>query len=526
MYTRYDNFRLAARSAGREIDRNLAPLLEKRFQLAPGSAASYTILSRRIDSRGREPILDYKLLVEAPELLPGGSAATPDELAALFPAELPIPERITLPINPIVVGTGPAGIFAAYLLAASGVQPVILERGSPIEERVAGQRRFLRDRKLDEADNLLIGEGGAGAFSDGKLYTGTRDRLGRLVIDTLVQMGAAPELRYRARPHVGSDYLHKIGVNFRHRIEALGGSFQFHAEVVDVLVESGRCVGVVLADGKVLRAPAVVLAPGLGGRKLLKHLAGKIACVPKPFQIGCRIEHPQEWVDLRQYHGSRPAALEAAEYHLVSGRHPGAPQMSSFCMCPGGRIVNASAWCGQSATNGVSDYARSGEFANSCLIATLLPEHYGDIASAWERIEHYEKAIFAAGGGDYSFPAQDAAAFLAGRPGLSGEITSCETGIVSGRLDRLIDPFLRTALNRALRDFDRKMPGFIRYGKLVGMESCVSSPVRVVRNERNETSLPGLFVCGEGVGGAGGIVSGACDGMRTALALLQSPGKV
>ena len=242
----------------------------------------------------------------------------------------------------------------------------------------------------------------------------------------------------------------------------------------------------------------------------------------KPFQMGCRIEHPQSLIDRCQYHlTSRPAALGAAEYHLVS--RPGdAWNVSSFCMCPGGTVVNATAWEKHSISNGMSNFARDGEFANSCLIATLGADHFAAPDEAFGMIERMEQGLFEAGGGDYTMIAQDAAAFLAGKEGLKNSRSSCEVGIVPGRVDRLLITELQSALRAALKFFDRKCPNFIRDGKFIGVESCVSSPVRLERSEKGESvNLPGLFPSGEGVGAAGGILSGAADGIRCALAMME-----
>ena len=516
-----DSFRLPAAGASPDIDAKLLPLLEKKLGVEHGQITNYTILKRCVDARKREVMLDYRLLLESASPLRGVPEAGAAEIELLKQVELPFPEKISLPQNPVVIGTGPAGIFAALALAQAGLKPLILDRGQPMAQRIQGQQEFLKTRVLDEENNLLIGEGGAGAFSDGKLYTGTKDKLGRFVLQTFVEAGADKSILYRARPHLGSDVLPGIGVALRRKIEALGGTFRFGCEVEEIIENNGRCAGVKLRSGERISAPAVLVAPGLGGRELIRRLAAKVDSTLKPFQIGCRIEHPQEWVDHCQYHGSRPEALESAEYHLVDHPGTGAMQVSSFCMCPGGRIVNASAWQRRSSTNGVSDQLRSGKFANSCLIATILPERSGSVKAAFALIEYLEQRLFIDGGGDYTLPAQDAAAFLAGKKLLSSPESSSECGVTPGRIDALIPDFLGTSLRFALRDFDRKMAGFIRYGKLVGVECCVSSPLRLTRDQDNQTTLPGLFASGEGIGAAGGIVSAACDGLRTALKMVE-----
>ncbi len=520
------NFPVDALAAPGDIDARIGGVVADSFRLAPAEVREWRILSRSIDSRRGRPQLIYSLLFEADAAAAeraGLAVATADELAALAGPELELPADSTLR-HPLVVGTGPAGIFAALALALAGTRPVILDRGSDVERRYADYMAFLRSRELDEESNLLIGEGGAGTFSDGKLYTGTRDPRAAFVLDAFIEAGAPEEIRYQKRPHIGSDYLRVVAGNLRRRIEALGGEFRFGSHVVAPLIRNGCCRGVVISGGERIEAPVTVIAPGLGGRSLTAALekAG-VGCVFKSFQIGCRIEHPQEFIDRKQYHltGSRPAALGAAEYHMVSRRLAGVPQVSSFCMCPGGEILNATAWRGCSITNGMSCFARSGEFANGCLIVTVPPERFGSLQAAREAIGDLERRIFCAGGGDYTLPAQDAAAFLAGRAGLAQKRSSAAVGIVPGRLDRLVPEFLASGLRAALMQFDRNVPGFIRYGKLVGVETCVSSPIRFLRDpETLASTVPGLYLGGEGVGCAGGIMSAAVDGLKLARAIL------
>ena len=508
---------VSARWAPRGIDGRLHELIAAQLGVAP-EGIDYRILNRSIDSRG-DPVLVYRLLIFSNVELPLPPAG-PEQLASLEKAELEFPRKKP-PRHPVVVGTGPAGIFGALALAMAGAEPVIIDRGFPVERRREDRQTFLRTRVLDPDSNLLIGEGGAGAFSDGKLYTGTKDVNRRFILEQMIAGGAPPEIAYLSRPHVGSDLLPLVSESLRKRIEALGGTFLFGKEVTDLVDADGVCRGV-RCGSEVIEAPAVLLAPGLGGRRLVRGLARKAACRLKPFQTGCRIEHPQEFIDRCQYHcARRPEVLGAAEYHLVS-RPEAAGSVSTFCMCPGGHVVNATAWERHSISNGMSNYARGGEFANSCLITTLDPGCFGSFDEAYAEFDRIEEALFLAGGADYTLPAQDAAAFLEEKPGLKNRRHACETGIVPGRIDQLLRRDVREALQAALKHFNRRYPGFCREGKLIGVESCVSSPLRFERTEKGEsTSMHGLFPAGEGVGGAGGILSGAADGIRCAMGILS-----
>ncbi len=513
MNEQIENFKVDAVSAPADIDARIGPIAFAERGIPEPEVRSWRIRSKSIDSRRGRPQLVYTLRFDRDR----GDAASP-----------PDPEpRLELPdsrlLHPVVVGTGPAGIFAALALAMAGTRPLVLDAGTPVETRYRDYRKFLETRELDESSNLLIGEGGAGTFSDGKLYTGTRDNRSEFILAAFAAAGAAQEIRYLKRPHIGSDRLREVAVRLRERITALGGGFRFGAKVAAPLIRNGKCEGVLLENGEEISAPAVLIAHGLGGRALTARLleAGAEGEL-KPFQIGCRIEHPQEFIDRTQYRlPSRPAALGAAEYHLVSRPGNGIPGVSSFCMCPGGEVLNATAWRGRSVTNGMSDFARSGEFGNACLIITLDPAGFATAREACRFLEGIERKIFAAGGSDYTLPAQAAAAFLQGRDGAEIGQCSCRTGVVPARLDRMLPAELAAGIRGALRSFDRNLPGFLRYGKLIGAETCVSSPIRFRRDPVTRAStVPGLYLAGEGAGAAGGIMSAAVDGIRLAEAML------
>lgn len=492
-----------------------AAIAAEKLALTPAAVTAAEILSASIDSRRGTPKLLLTMRVE------GAVPETPAEEFAAFAAPLPLfPDKCSLK-HPIIVGTGPAGIFAALVLAQAGAEPVIIDRGEPVEKRVESCRKFIAERRLNTGSNLLIGEGGAGTFSDGKLYTGTKDFRAAWVKKIMVECGAPPEILWQKRPHAGSDHLAVIAGKLREKIESLGGRFIFNTEITGIETVNSICTGVKSVSGEIFSAPQILLAPGLGGRYLVRNILKQVDWLLKPFQIGCRIEHPQELVDKAMYHMPRPAALGAAEYHLVSRKY--SRHIASFCMCPGGEVVNATAWENRSISNGMSLFARASGFANSCLIATFSPEESGTLADIDRMYEDIEKRCFIMGGGNYSLPAQDAAAFLRREVGLSNRKTSAAMGIVPGRIDQIIPEELYNALSSALKDFDRRMSGFIRHGKFIGVESCVSSPVRIVRDRENfTTSLTNLYCAGEGCGLAGGIISAACDGIQCAEKMLAA----
>jgi len=515
-------------SACEQPETALRGLLAHQLGLHTNEILSWRITQKSIDARRKgHPLLIYSVEAEvgAEPKNGGWQPVVPPPPAPNWEVPLELPARRTAPLHPVVVGTGPAGLCAAWVLARQGLRPLVLDCGGPGEERERDIAAFFQTRQLNPASNYLFGEGGAGTYSDGKLYTRIRDVRARAVLELFAAAGAPEEILYLKRPHIGSDILPCMVGNIRRRIETLGGVFRWHAEVTDIAVENQVCQGVVLRSGERIAAPAVIMGFGHSARPLLNNLrrAG-VAHELKGFQTGCRIEHPQVLIDRNQYGlTARPACLGAAEYNLVSrvAADGGVPGVSTFCMCPGGEIVPATAVPGRLSTNGMSRYRRDGEFADSCLIMTWGPEAFANPEEAFALLDDLEARAFQAGGGDYTAPAQDAAAFLRGELRLSERGGSYRLGMKAARLDEMLPPAMTTALQTALRQFDRQCRGFVAEGRLVGVETHVSSPVRFLRSGGGlGSSLPGLYIVGEGAGYAGGIISAAVDGWRAAEAYL------
>ncbi len=503
MLVKVSNINIDSRMAAKVDIRSLAA---ERLRIPVKDVLGCRIVNQSVDCRKQVPMVVYTLQAEVAKAPPPGRW---EECEALE-SNLTIPELPAGMKNPVVVGTGPAGIFGALVLAMAGARVRVIDRGFDVRKRFVDRQEFLQSRKLSEESNLLIGEGGAGTFSDGKLYTGTKDANRSFILKTLSEAAELPELEYLQRPHIGSDKLIKVAEFLRRKIESLGGEFIFGTEIADVAVENGVCRGVRTASGELIEADAVLLAPGLGGRKLAKQLAaGNIRHVVKGFQIGCRVEHPQRLIDVNLYHlPARPEVLGAAEYHWVS-KPSGAPSAATFCMCPGGEVVMASAWEGHATTNGMSYFARGGEFANSALVMSLAPELFANPLEAWDFLEKLETRAFALGGGDYTLPAQDIAGFLRQEKRLKNVETSVRSGLAAARIDELLHGDHVQAVKAAVKHFEKFCPGFIERGKLIGQESCISSPVRFLRDEQNLNAqgINRLYIGGEFAGYAGGIVS-------------------
>jgi len=428
---------------------------------------------------------------------------------------------------PVIVGSGPAGLFCAYQLALAGYRPVVLERGKCVEQRQADVERFWESGVLDTASNVQFGEGGAGTFSDGKLNTLVKDKEGRsrYVLETFVSCGAHSGILYKNKPHIGTDVLTGVVRNLREEIIRLGGSFYFHTQFTDYETENGRlCAVCASSGGKETRIPAeiLVLAVGHSARDTFETLYGKhINMEAKAFAVGFRVEHPQRMINEHQYRGADFTQLPAASYKVTANFGP-ARGVYSFCMCPGGYVVNASSEDGHLAVNGMSYEQRDGANANSAIIVSVSPEDFaagGPLGGvAFQRM--LEERAFALGNG--KIPQQLYGDYRIGRvsAGYGGFASQTKGAATFAPLHELLPHKLRGAFIRGMERFAEYIPGFDRYDAVLsGVESRTSSPVRILRDGDFQCSVPGIYPCGEGAGYAGGIMSAAMDGMKVAEAV-------
>ena len=432
--------------------------------------------------------------------------------------------------RPVIVGTGPAGLFAGLILAEAGLQPLLLERGKEVRERSRDTFGFWRGGQLNPESNVQFGEGGAGTFSDGKLYTRIKDdhNRDRKVLQEFVQAGAQEDILWEARPHIGTLKLVKIVEAIRKKIIRMGGEYRFQSRVVDLIVEDGSLQGFLLASGERVAAEYGILAVGHSARETFEMLARRgVSLAPKPFSVGVRIEHPQSLIDRSQYGSSAGhPRLGAAEYQLVHHTSLGR-SVYSFCMCPGGTVLAASSEPGMLVTNGMSQHSRQERNANSALVVEVTPKDFPDSPLGGIRFQqHWEREAFIEGGGNYFAPVQRLEDFLAGRKSaqLGSVIPSYQPGVRPADLHRVLPAYAAASLKEALRAFQRKVSGFtLPDAVLTGVETRTSSPVRILRSEDLQSvSVKGLFPAGEGSGYAGGILSSAVDGIKAAERILIS----
>jgi hypothetical protein len=479
------------------------------------------VVRRGIDARKKPRILrvytvEFEVSEEAAVLRRHAGLA---RLEAVV--EVPLPEvgKISSPPRVLVVGMGPAGLFAALRLAQHGVSVSLLERGKPVEQRVRDVDRFWNEGLLDPASNVQFGEGGAGTFSDGKLTTRINSPWMRLVLQTLVDFGAPEEILVQAKPHVGSDRLRRVLINFRQALQSLGVDLRFNTCLTGLVCHGGRVVAGVLKDGSQLACDSLVMAPGHSARDTYRMLeqAG-VHLEPKPFAVGVRVEHPIGLINQIQYARPSHPKLPAADYALTWNDPETRRGVYSFCMCPGGEVINAASEPGGLVVNGMSLCRRDGLFSNSALVVSVRPEDFDATDSlAGVRFQRrWEAAAFAAGGGNFRAPAQNLMEFL-GRPG-GPVVSSCRPQVCQADLEQVLPDFVTLGLRRALPHFDRKMRGFVTAdATLIGVETRTSAPLRIVRDPAGQSvSHEGLYPAGEGAGYAGGIMSAALDGLKTA----------
>ncbi len=431
--------------------------------------------------------------------------------------------------RPIIIGTGPAGLYAGLILASEGYRPLLLERGGNVDSRSQKVHHFWKTGELDLDSNVQFGEGGAGTFSDGKLTTRINDKRSQRVLEELVSAGAPPEILYKGKPHIGTDILKAVVKNMRSRIIALGGEVRFHAKVTDICFSKGRVGSVKINDREEIACNVVVPAIGHSARDTYKMLleAG-IEIIQKPFSIGVRIEHPQRVIDVAQYgdYAGHPR-LKAADYQLVYKSQN--RTCYSFCMCPGGVVVAAASEYNSIVTNGMSEFARDQKNANSALVVSVGPGDFGSShpLAGVEFQRRWERLAFEAGGSNYSAPIQRVEDFLQGNPTESikqSGIKPSYTGhVMPADLTRCLPGYVTDTMKKGLIYFERKINGYSANDVLMtGVETRTSAPIRIPRQESGEAvNIQGLYPTGEGAGYAGGIVSAAVDGIRIAEAIIK-----
>nr|MDD3720527.1 hypothetical protein [Candidatus Gracilibacteria bacterium] len=430
--------------------------------------------------------------------------------------------------RPIVVGTGPSGLFCGLALALAGANPIILERGSRVEERVVQVHNFFTKRELNPNSNVQFGEGGAGTFSDGKLYTLVNDPRSKFIFEEFVKAGAPKEILYSARPHIGTDRLRGVVRNMRKKIIELGGEIRFDTLMTDIIVVDGKIKGVKLQNGDTLETNDLVLGIGHSARDTCEMLYNRgLEIIGKPFAIGVRIEHPRELINKSQFGEScNNIKLPTANYKLVS-HHEKNRSVYSFCMCPGGLVVNASSEKGKLTVNGMSEYAQNSINSNSALLVNVMTSDFGSDhpLAGIEFQRFWEEKAFIEGGSNYDAPAQLVGDFLAGVP--SKKLGSIETtfkpNLKMTSIDKCLPEFVTSALREAIPLLDRKIKGFAHKDAiLIGIEARTSAVVRFVRDKDTcESNIIGVYPSGEGAGYAGGITSSAIDGLIVSESLIK-----
>lgn len=508
---------------------DLEKKIGKALHLPTEKIKEWKIIRQSIDARKKDSLLYiYTIDVHADreEQVIRKAGNKDIQLSAEQPYCLPSPGTTFLPHRPVIIGEGPAGLFCGLMLARAGYLPLILERGEAVETRTKKVASFWNGGSLDPNSNVQFGEGGAGTFSDGKLNTLVKDRSGRnrMVLETLAEFGADPAIVYQAKPHIGTDVLSNVVRSIREEIIRLGGEVRFSSLAADLTLTEGRVSAVVLADGTAIPASTVVLAVGHSARDTFQTLLERgIPMEAKPFAVGLRIQHPQEMINHSQYGPHGAELLGAASYKLTHQSRNGRG-VYSFCMCPGGFVVNASSEPGRLAVNGMSNHDRAGCNANSALIVTVTPADFGGSGplAGVEFQRRLEEKAWQAGNG--RIPVQLYEDFQENRPSSRlGEITPCMKGAWTfANLREVLPECLSQSLLEGMEAFGRKIHGFDRPDSLfAGIESRTSSPVRIPRDENLESSVKGLFPCGEGAGYAGGITSAAMDGIRVAEEIIR-----
>ena len=507
-----------------EDEKLLKVKLAKKLRISQESILSYRIFKKSIDARKKNDIhfvytLDVELKNEDKVLKMYSSKGILKVPNVGHKYEKIAPQNIK---RPVIVGTGPAGLFAGLALSRMGYRPILLERGKSVDERVVDVESFWHEGKLNTESNVQFGEGGAGTFSDGKLTTLVNDPRSRIVLEEFVEAGAPEEILYINKPHIGTDILRDVVKNIRKTIISLGGEVRFNSKVTDLIVKDNQVIGVKINDEEIIDCDKVLLALGHSARDTFQMLYNKgVEIAQKGFSIGVRIEHAQSLINERQYgEFAKHEKLGAADYklsrHFDNGR-----SAYTFCMCPGGMVIAAASEENMVVTNGMSLHARNMKNANSALLVGVTPEDYEDEhpLAGVEFQRKWERLAFIAGGRNYKAPAQKVGDFLKDIPSENiGEINpTYNLGVTMTDLRQCLPEYVIDTLKKALVAFDKNINGFANPDAVMtGVETRSSSPIRIKRDESFQSNIKGLYPIGEGAGYAGGIMSAAIDGIRVA----------
>lgn len=487
------------------------------------SASNFLIYKQSIDARRKS---DVHFVYSVSAHIDGESFSGTKNIALIKHSDNLVINKKLLNCRPVVIGMGPCGLFAAYILAMSGNPPLIIERGDCVENRVEKVERFWETGILDRDSNVQFGEGGAGAFSDGKINTGIGDKRQRFILKTFVKFGAPDDILYKSKPHIGTDKLRNVLVNMRRELIDLGCEIRFNSIMTNIRVNNGKISEIELNNDESISCDKLLLAIGHSSRDTYEMLnESGVKMDQKPFAAGVRIEHKQSFIGMSQY-GECYKDLPPADYKLTyNGKDR---SCYSFCMCPGGVVVNASSEDDRLVVNGMSNYLRDADNANSALVVNVKPSDFGSdsLLAGMEFQRKYEELAFKLGGSDYSAPVQLAKDFAARRVSDQlGDVKPSFTGAKTTlkNLRQCLPKFISRTLSDALRDFNRKIDGYTSGDAvLTGIEMRTSAPIRLLRTDEYESvNVRGLYPIGEGAGYAGGIVSAALDGIKAALSIIK-----
>ncbi len=495
----------------------------RRLSLSSDNVKSTHMVKKSLDARrarGVRPAFICQVAVTLHQPQDDGRFSHVADVTVKEEMPLVIPSPPKGMSRPVIAGLGPAGLFAGLILARAGVRPLILEQGQDVDTRTETVRRLFLEGRLDTRSNIQFGEGGAGTFSDGKLTTRINDPLCDLVLNELLTHGAPDDIIYRHKPHIGTDLLREVVKCIRNEIVSLGGEVRFNTALEDIHIKSGRVTGITV-NGEAIPCDTLILAAGHSARKLFSRLIElSVPMSAKAFSVGVRIEHTQSLIDRALYHElAGHKNLPTGEYNLS---HQDGRGVYTFCMCPGGTVVCAASEQGGIVTNGMSEHARDGKNANCAIAVSVTPEDFGSHPlSGIEFQRTLERAAFRDG---YCAPIQTSASFLGLPVPRSGlPVPTLRPGVYERELSELFPPYVVSSLKNGLTAFGRKLSGFDTHGILTAPETRTSSPVRILRGESGESvGVGGLFPCGEGAGYAGGIMSAAVDGVRTAINVIRA----